>query len=247
MSVLALRASALDVDRGGAVVLQGFDFEVPEGSFAALIGPNGAGKSTLIAAILGILIPSRGSLEVLGGAPGENAGAVGYVPQRKSLDVSFPALASELVMTGVEPRWPFARSRKAVVTRALERVGGGHLAGRSVSDLSGGELQRVFLARALARSPRMLILDEPATGIDVTGEADMYGMLEAFQEETGATVVMATHDLDAAEHHASHVLLMARRQVAFGAPEVALSEAHLRTAFSHVGHAHPLGMTHSDA
>ena len=105
----------------------------------------------------------------------------------------------------------------------------------------------MFLARALARSPRLLILDEPATGIDVTGEADMYSVLEAFQRESGATVLMATHDLDAAEHHASHVLLMARHQVAFGTPEAALSESNLRTAFSHVGHAHPLGVVHDDA
>jgi zinc transport system ATP-binding protein len=161
--------------------------------------------------------------------------------------MSFPALASELVMTGVASSWPFAAPRKADVARALQQVGGSHLATRSVSELSGGELQRVFLARALARNPRLLILDEPATGIDVSGEADMYGVLEAFQRQTGATVLMATHDLDAAEHHASHVLLMARRQVAFGAPEAALSERNLRTAFSHVGHAHPLGMAHDGA
>ena len=247
MSTPALRATGLDVDRGSTAVLQNFDFEIPEGSFVALVGPNGAGKSTLITTILGTLAPSRGSLEVLGGAPGSHAAAVGYVPQGKTHDVSFPALAFELVMTGVAPSWPFSGSGEVAVARALDRVGGSHLATRSVSELSGGELQRVFLARALARSPRLLILDEPATGIDVTGEADMYSVLEAFQRESGATVLMATHDLDAAEHHASHVLLMARRQVAFGTPEAALSESNLRTAFSHVGHAHPLGLVHDDA
>ena len=228
-------------------MLRQLDFEVPDGSFIALIGPNGAGKSTLIATILGTLAPKRGSIEVLGGRPGSHAAAVGYVPQGKTHDTSFPALASDLVMTGVAPSWPFAGSGGAAVASALERVGGAHLAARPVSELSGGELQRVFLARALARSPRLLILDEPATGIDVTGEADMYALLEAFQKDSGATVLMATHDLDAAEHHASHVLLMARRQVAFGTPEAALSESNLRTAFSHVGHAHPLGMVHDDA
>jgi zinc transport system ATP-binding protein len=105
--------------------------------------------------------------------------------------------------------------------------------------LSGGQLQRVYLARALVRRPRLLLLDEPATGVDRLGEVDLYRHLEAYQEETGATILMITHDWEAA-HHASHVLVLNRRVIGFGPPERALSEECLRQAFGHLGHEHAL-------
>jgi zinc transport system ATP-binding protein len=158
----------------------------------------------------------------------------------KLFDRSFPALAVELVATGLLERWPVwlrAAHRKEAVG-ALERVRAAHLAERPIAQLSGGELQRVYLARALVREPRLVLLDEPATGIDVRGEQDFYHLLEHYHETTQATILMVTHDWAAAEHHASHVLLLKTQQVAFGAPQAVLTDDHLNLAFGHAGHTH---------
>jgi len=167
------------------------------------------------------------------------------VPQFKTLDRSFPALSIELVASGLRRRWPFrlaAREREAA-RAALRRVRGEDLAYRRLSRLSGGELQRVYLARAFVRGPRMLLLDEPATGMDVLGEADMYRVLEQYQRDHRATVLMITHDWEAARHHATHVLILNRRVIGFGPPERALSDECLRRAFGHVGHPHGLSFS----
>jgi zinc transport system ATP-binding protein len=123
---------------------------------------------------------------------------------------------------------------------ALTKVGAESLANRPLSKLSGGELQRVCLARCIVREPEIVMLDEPATGIDAIGEHDLYRMLEDYQKASGATIIMITHDWHAATHHANLVLLLNRRQVSFGKPHRALSENNLRIAFGHVGHKHNL-------
>ncbi len=236
----------VSVRYGAYTALEGISLKIPEGAFVAIIGPNGAGKSTLLKLILGLLRPSRGKVVVFGRpALKVPAAWLGYVPQFKTLDRSFPALAIELVASGLRRRWPFrlgAGERKAALS-ALRRVRGEDLAYRRLSRLSGGELQRVYLARAFVRSPRMLLLDEPATGMDVLGEADMYRMLEQYQRERGATVLMITHDWEAARHHATHVLVLNRRIIGFGPPERALTDECLRRAFGHVGHPHELSFS----
>jgi zinc transport system ATP-binding protein len=121
-------------------------------------------------------------------------------------------------------------------------VGAEALADRALETLSGGELQRVYLARTLVRTPRLILLDEPATGIDVAGASDLYGVLEADQAERETTIVMVTHDWNAAYHHATHVLLLDGRQVGFGRPDAVLTDAGLRDAFGHTGHAHAMLM-----
>lgn len=216
-------------------------FALPAGAFGALVGPNGAGKSTLLRALLGLVRPTAGGVRVLGAPPARAARRVGYVPQLKTFDRSFPALARELVFSGVHARWPArmnapARERAAA---ALAEVGAGHLAERRIGRLSGGELQRVYLARALVRSPQLILLDEPATGMDTLGERDLYALLEAAQRaRPGLTILMITHDLDVARHHASHVAVLSRRLVAFGTPAQALCERCLAEAYGHAGHAH---------
>lgn len=239
--MVALEVQRLSVRFGEFQALEEVSLAVPEGAFVAIVGPNGAGKSTLLKAILG-LVPFRGEVRVYG-RPLQEADPLwfGYVPQIKTFDRTFPALALELVTTGLRRRWPFRLSprERAQALEALERVGAEGLAYRPLGRLSGGQLQRVYLARALVRRPRLLLLDEPATGVDRVGEVDLYRYLEAYQAETGATVLMITHDWEAA-HHASHVLVLNRRVVGFGPPERALSEECLRQAFGHLGHAHDL-------
>lgn len=226
-------------------MLEDITFKAGTGDFVAIVGPNGAGKTTLLRVLLGLVEPADGRVRVGGRSPSAtNSGLIGYVPQVKTLDRTFPARAIDLVLTALRQRWPFS-IRSSEYNRAmdvLERVGGRELADRSLGELSGGELQRVYLARSLIRKPKLILLDEPATGVDVTGASDFYGVLEEDQAARGTTVLMVTHDWNAAYHHASHVLLIDGTQVSYGPPSSALTEECLRQAFGHIGHAHAMLM-----
>jgi zinc transport system ATP-binding protein len=241
----SVSASALGVRFGDHPVLDDVTFEAEPGDFVAVVGPNGGGKTTLLRVLLGLVAPATGTARLFGRAPGTvDPGVVGYVPQVKHLDRTFPARALDLVLAALHQRWPFwtTADERAQALRALERVGGAALADRPLPSLSGGELQRVYLARSLVRAPRLILLDEPATGIDVAGAADLYDVLEDDQAERDTTIVMVTHDWNAAYHHASHVLLLDGRQVGFGAPPDVLTDDCLREAFGHTGHAHAMLM-----
>ncbi|WP_027881609.1 metal ABC transporter ATP-binding protein [Meiothermus rufus] len=253
MTAVAATLQQFSVRFGEFQALEEVSLEVPQGAFVAIVGPNGAGKSTLLKALLGISpgalrdAPTRvsGTVRVWGRPPEQvPADWVGYVPQVKSFDHSFPALALEVVVSGLRRGWPFRLTpqERAKAQAMLEQVGAGHLAYRRLGRLSGGELQRVYLARSLIRQPRLLLLDEPATGVDVLGEADLYRYLEAYQRRSGATVLMITHDWEAAQHHASAVLLLNRRVIAYGPPAEVMCHTCLAQAFGHVGHAHGLAM-----
>ena len=242
MTTPALRLEGLTVRFGRQVVLDGLDVTVPTGAFVSIVGPNGAGKSTLFRVILGLQAPSAGRVEVLGRPPQAlPRGALGYVPQLKTQDRSFPALSIELVVTGLVGRWPVRidEDTRIRAMAALDQVGAGNLAHRPIGQLSGGQIQRVYLARSLASKPKMLLLDEPGTGIDTVGMADLHHALEDYQHESGGTVLMVTHDWESAYHHATHVLLLARECVAFGPPREALAEVNLRRAYGHTEHHHP--------
>ncbi|MFB6249413.1 MAG: metal ABC transporter ATP-binding protein [Salinibacter sp.] len=240
-----IAVSDLGVRRGGHAVLDGLAFEAAPDDFVAVVGPNGGGKTTLIRVLLGLVEPDAGTARVFGRRPSAVEPAlVGYVPQVKHLDRTFPARAVDLVLTALRQRWPFrvGQEDREQARRALRRVGAEALADRALERLSGGELQRVYLARTLVRTPRLILLDEPATGIDVAGASDLYGVLEADQAERETTIVMVTHDWNAAYHHATHVLLLDGRQVGFGRPDAVLTDAGLRDAFGHTGHAHAMLM-----
>ena len=242
-STAAVAVNELVVRRGAHRVLDGITFDASAGDFVAVIGPNGAGKTTLVKALLGLIPCDRGSVRVFGTPPQEiDPDLVGYVPQIKTLDRSFPARAADLVLTGLRHRWPFhtTTTEQVRAEEALDRVGARALADRALSTLSGGELQRVYLARSLVRRPRLLVLDEPATGVDAAGATDVYGLLEDYQAEHQAAIVMVTHDWNAAYHHATHALLIDAQQIGFGPPQEALEERCLRKAFGHIGHAHAM-------
>ncbi|HZJ08306.1 MAG TPA: metal ABC transporter ATP-binding protein [Trueperaceae bacterium] len=228
-----------------ATVLEDVSFDLEAGCFLAVVGPNGGGKSTLIKVALGLVRPQSGHAALFGEAAGARPERVGYVPQLKTFDRTFPATALELVVTGLRRSWP-ARIRRAERERgvaALEQVGASQLERRPLARLSGGELQRVYLARALVRVPELVLLDEPAAGVDFLAEHDLHDLLEAYQEHTAAlgrkaTVVMITHDMSAARYHADKVLVLNRRLMAFGPPDEVLADEELRAAFGHRHHEH---------
>lgn len=241
----ALHFHSVSVRFSEAPVLEDVSFDLEPGRFLAIVGPNGGGKSTLIKVVLGLVTPTTGHAALFGDRAGAHPERVGYVPQLKTFDRTFPATALELVTTGLRGSWParVSREERERGMRALERVGATVLADRQLARLSGGELQRAFLARALVRRPDLVLLDEPATGVDFLVEHDLYDLLEEYQAETAreggpATIVMITHDMAAARFHADLVLVINRRLMAYGAPEEALESERLRDAFGHRHHEH---------
>jgi len=240
---IVLEITNLSVRFADFFALQEVGFTVESGEFVAIVGPNGAGKSTLLRVLLNLVPNYQGQVNLFGRPLAQvSPDWLGYVPQFKTMDRRFPAQAIELVTTGLSRIWPWkvdsGSQQKAYA--ALQQVGAEHLAKRAIATLSGGELQRVCLARSIVREPRLIMLDEPATGIDTVGESDMYNLLEAYQAKSGATLLMITHDWHAATHHADKVLLLNRRQISYGSPQDALNEQNLRTAFGHIGHEHRL-------
>lgn len=235
----AVVLDGVSVQWGSTEALRDVSFTLPAGAFMAIIGPNGAGKSTLLNVVMGLQRPTRGIVSVLGAAPAAAPlSQIGFIPQVKTLDIRFPAPALDLVVTGLRRGWPWREraEERAAALEALRQAGVLHLADRQVSRLSGGELQRVYLARCLVRKPQLLMLDEPGTGLDMAGEAAMYHLLEEYRLVSGATVIMITHDWEGARTHASHVLLMAKGLAAFGAPAQVASDARLLEVFGYTGH-----------
>lgn len=246
----ALELSNLSVNLGDFKALDGVSACIQQGDFVAVLGPNGAGKTTLLKVVLGLIPHYSGEIRIFGKPlSGVDPDWIGYMPQLKTVDRNFPAVTCDLVASGMRRKWPgFLTGRDHLASEeALDLVGAGHLCHKPLGRLSGGELQRVYLARAIIRKPRLLLLDEPASGIDAVGEDDMYEILEDYLARENTTVIMVTHDWLAAGHHASRVLLINRKLISFGRPDEALDDAHLREAFGHIGHDHDLIPGKNDA
>lgn len=240
---IALDISNLSVRLGNHQALEDISFTVNVGDFVGIIGPNGSGKSTLIKAILNLVPVQSGKISIFGKPNGEyHPDWIGYVPQLKTLDRDFPAITCDLVASGLRRRWPGILTNRdhREVNKALELVGAAHLCHKSLGHLSGGEIQRVYLARALIKKPKLLLLDEPATGIDAVGEDYMYTILDSILEHENVTVMMVTHDWLTAKHHTNKLLILNRRLVTYGKPSEVLHNDNLREAFGHVGHTHHL-------
>ena len=241
MSTTAIEVRDLTVRFGTVDALKNVSFSVPDDTFTAIIGPNGAGKSTLLKVLLGLQRPQVGSATIFGDSPTDvERGLLAYVPQKKTFASQFPATVLELVTSGITGSWPWRipRAHRERALHVMDRAGVTNLADRSVQTLSGGELQRAFLARSLVNTPRILLLDEPAAGMDMPGEAAMYHILCDYQADHNATVMMITHDWEGARCHADHVLLLDRELVGFGPAKTTASEARLLSLFGHRGHVH---------
>jgi zinc transport system ATP-binding protein len=231
----------LSVAFGYNTILDDINFSLPQGAYLAIVGPNGSGKTTLMKALTGLLTPLRGRINIFGKELSDIApGSISYVPQIKTLDKSFPARSIDLVLSGLNRKWNFRISPKDLDSsmKMLEEVGADEYAFRPLSSLSGGELQRVFLARSLIRKPKLLLLDEPATGIDLVCEQSISKLISRYNREHGTTIIMITHDWSAAYHHTNYVLLLNRKQVYFGDSKTAFTDENMLLTFSHTGHAH---------
>ncbi|WP_235931443.1 MULTISPECIES: anchored repeat-type ABC transporter ATP-binding subunit [Actinomyces] len=213
---LPLEVHGLAVDLGGRTVLRDVDLEVRPGELVGLIGPNGAGKTTLLRAVLGLTPRRAGTVTTADATP-----SVGYVPQRHEFAWEFPLTVREAVMSALTLRLglisrPRLKHQQAV-ERALGRVRMRNLADRPVGELSGGQRQRVLVARALALSPKLLLLDEPFTGLDMPTQ-EMLGDLFRELAHEGCAVLMTTHDLVAARAQCDRLYLVAGTVIASGTP-----------------------------
>ena len=202
---------ALRIGYGSRLLPPCPDFSVGPGDFIAVAGPNGAGKTTLLKTIAGLMPPCEGSLAL---ADGLREGGIGYLPQQKSVQRDFPASVREVVLSGCDSlrglRPFYSRKERRMAAEAMVRFGVAELARRSFRELSGGQRQRVLLARTLAAPRKLLLLDEPATGLDPDATAELYSVLRK-TNASGLAMMMVTHDLAPAVGMATHILTLGER------------------------------------
>ena len=231
---------------GGVTALEDATFALPTGTIAGLVGVNGAGKSTLFKALMGFLPARRGTVEILGRPVAEalRANLVAYVPQSEEVDWTFPVLVRDVVTMGRQGRMGFLRrpsaDDRAAVDAALARVGMDGFAGRQIGQLSGGQKKRVFLARALAQDGRVILLDEPFTGVDVATEDAIVALLREMRAE-GRTMLVSTHNLGSVPRFCDRTVLVNRTVLAAGPTAEVFTAENLQRAFGGVLRRHDLG------
>lgn len=201
--VVELRDVSVSYDNNEAI--SNISITITGGEIVTIIGPNGAGKSTLVKTIAGLTYPSKGAVFR------PHSSIVGYVPQRLFIDKSMPLKVSRFLR--------LAQSRKSNCREALERVNASQLWSKQVHSLSGGELQRVLLARAISRAPDLLLLDEPLQGVDVGGQIQLYQLISDIRQELNCAVVMVSHDLHLVMAQTDHVVCLNHHICCEGKPE----------------------------
>lgn len=226
----AVKVSGLSLSYGENQALSDINLTVRKGEYLGIIGPNGGGKTTLISAILGTHKPDCGKVEILGGSNLKNRRYTGYVPQNSGLSRSFPISVIETVMTaflknGFNPLRRFNNADREKALKCLSKLELISLASRNVSELSGGEFQRLLIARALAKDPEILILDEPVSNVDPKSRETIYSLLASLNKE-GMTILMVTHDLLAISSAVGSIACLNRTLVYHGVPKITDEISH---------------------
>ncbi len=231
----------------GRPVLEAVNLRLDEGDYLGLIGPNGSGKTTLLRVILGLLSPDRGSVRILGESPARARGRIGYVPQYTRFDASFPVNVLDVVLMGRIGsgglfRQPSKRDRDVALS-SLDKVEMADQAGRQIGRLSGGELQRVMIARALAVEPLLLLLDEPTASLDTRVGVSVFELLKDLAREI--TLVLVSHDVGVISRYVKTVACLNRRlyyhhskeitremfEAAYGCPVDLVAHGHAHRVF----------------
>ncbi len=219
---------------GSKPALDHITVSIPNGNQVAVVGPNGAGKSTLFKLLVGLVKPSSGKAQIHSRPLGGDLSCVAYVPQREEVDLRFPITVEEVIMMGRYMHYgPIKKPSKVdhtSVNTAMEQLGIQKLAKNSLNELSGGQLQRVFLARAIAQDPHILLMDEPFNGVDVSTQEATFEILTQLRNKK-VTVMVSTHDLNMAATKFENIMLLNHRIIAFGSPEEVMTPQNLASAF----------------
>lgn len=201
-----VEVTGVEMRFGSNAVLTDIDLRVGEGEIVTLIGPNGSGKSTLVRVVLGLLTPGAGRVFLRSGV------RIGYMPQRVAVDPTLPITVGRFLLLGTSA----PRHR---LDEVLDEVGAARVVDHAIQDISGGEFQRVLLARALLRDPDLLVLDEPVQGVDVTGQGEMYELIARIRDRRGCGVLMVSHDLHLVMAATDTVVCLNRHVCCSGRPE----------------------------
>jgi ABC-type Mn2+/Zn2+ transport system ATPase subunit len=236
----------LDVDHvsiviRGRTIVDDVSFWIPKGEFVCLAGPNGAGKSTLLKAIMGLLPIASGSIKI--GDEGVAAGhhKIGYVPQRKGFDRDFPARAVDLIVAALRRKWPvrITADERAKARAVLAKIGGERLLDKPLAGLSGGETQRVFLARALFTDPSLVILDEPTAGVDARGRGELLELMTSISRSDELAAILVTHNLGVVAQTAERIVYLENGKVlCWGLPQELLGQESLTALAAFQGRDH---------
>ncbi len=230
-------ARGLAAGYGRSVIWQGADFTIRSGEFVGLLGPNGAGKTTLLRLLLGLTRPSAGQLKVFGQPPRRGQPRVGYVPQRHPLDSEMRLAALEFVRLGAGGTgWGFSLARRAAAERqaawqALATVDATDLAERAIGELSGGELQRVFLAQALVGEPELLLLDEPLANLDIRRETQLTQLIAEIAKSKHLAVLLIAHDINPLLPVVDRIIYIVNGRVAGGRPSEIVTNQRLSALY----------------
>lgn len=219
----AIEIQNVSVQYGQHPALKGVEMKVPEGDYLGIIGPNGGGKTTLLKAILGLVPIQSGQIELFGKPGLQGRSEVGYVPQFALMDKNFPITLYDVVLSGrqrpgLSPFFRFSMDDRGIVDELIEQVGIKHLAKRQIAELSGGEFQKMLIARALATKPKLLLLDEPTANVDATARNQIYQLLEDLNRTI--TIVLVTHDLLAVSAQVQSLACLNGRLVYHGDSEL---------------------------
>lgn len=196
---MTIKCNDLDIGYDGKTVVSGLNFEINDGDYLCIVGENGSGKTTLMKTLLGLVPLLGGSIQ------GLNKNDIGYLPQISDIQKDFPATVEEVVLSGTKKLF-YRKKEKDLVRFNLERLNITNLSKCKFSELSGGQRQRVLLARALCASKKILLLDEPVSGLDPKATAMMYEIINKLNKEDGMTIIMISHDLNGSLKYASNVL-----------------------------------------
>lgn len=215
MAILKCENASFAYD--GRTVLENVSFSLDAGDYLCVVGENGSGKSTLIKGLLGLKAPESGTISYLDGL---RSTEIGYLPQQTRTQRDFPASVSEVVLSGclnrLDGRFHYGREEKERAAENMERMGIDELKNASYQELSGGQQQRVLLARALCATKRLLLLDEPVTGLDPIATGEMYNLIKLVNLCDGISVIMVSHDIHEAVRYATHILHLGHKQLFFG-------------------------------
>jgi len=223
MDELPIEIRGLTAGYGNEAILRDICLELRPNDFLAVIGPNGGGKTTLFRSILGLIPPMSGSIKIYGEEPSKGVRNIGYVPQFGAFDKSYPISAEEVVLMGMRVRKGYrpyySCEEKAMADKAMEYTGMEEFRGKRIGDLSGGQLQRVLLARALAPEPKILLLDEPTASLDPSMKDCTYDILKKVSSE-GVSIMLITHDMASISHDVKRLACINRRIICNDRPEI---------------------------